>query len=98
MQATDEPTQSGIDLTLPEEKTQDEIKIEQSGCIHALQRYRWNVYYEMDDLDEEKWLELLRIEQDLRSTVQEEQILANKTKTTCSWQIFRNDTQTELQA
>ena len=98
MRATDEPTQSEIDLTLPEEKTQDEIKMEQSGCVNALQRYRRNVFHEMDDSDDKQALELLRIEQDLRSTVQEEQTLAKKPKTTCNWQIFRNDTQAQLQA
>ncbi|KAJ5424736.1 hypothetical protein N7445_010709 [Penicillium cf. griseofulvum] len=80
------------------EKTQDEIKLEQSGDIDALQRYRRNVVHQMQYSYTDRAVELLRIEEDLRSTVQEEQILAQKPETTRSWPVYRNDIQAELQA
>ncbi|OQE16487.1 hypothetical protein PENFLA_c027G07413 [Penicillium flavigenum] len=97
MQPADEPNQPTIDLTLPGEKTEDETKIERSGDIDALQRYRWNVVHQMEYYYTGLAVELLRVEQDLRSTVQEEQILAEKPVTTRSWPIY-DDTQAKLQA
>ncbi|KAJ5963520.1 uncharacterized protein N7479_003396 [Penicillium vulpinum] len=82
MQPAEKPTQSKTVLTLPREKTQDEIKLEQSGDIDALQRYRRNVIRQEEYLYTDRALKLLRIEEDLRSTVQEEQILAKKPETT----------------
>jgi hypothetical protein len=98
MKPADKLTQSKVDLTLPGEKTQLEIKLEQSGDIDALQRYRQDVVCQVKYSYIDEALELLRIEEDLRSTVQEEQSLANKPETTCSWPLYRNDIQAQLQA
>jgi hypothetical protein len=97
MRPADELNQPKFVLTLPREKTQDEIEIEQSGDIDALQRYRWNVVHQNKYHYANRAVELLRVEQELRSTVQEEQILAEKPETTRSWSIY-NDTQSKLQA
>ncbi|KAJ5774637.1 hypothetical protein N7457_009533 [Penicillium paradoxum] len=97
MQSADKPTRSEIDLALPGEKTQDEIKIEKSGDINALQRYRWNMVRKAPSYVG-RAIELLRIEQDLRNTVQEEQCLAKKPEATGSWLLYRNDVQAVLQA
>ncbi|CAG7975487.1 unnamed protein product [Penicillium nalgiovense] len=97
MQPAYEPTQPKIDLTLPGEKTEDETKVEQSGDIDALQRYRWNVVHQMEYYYTGRALELLPVEQDLRSTVQEEQILTEKPEITRSWPLY-NNTQAKLQA
>lgn len=97
MQSADKPTRSEIDLALPGEKTQDEIKIEKSGDIDALQRYRWNMVRKAPSYVG-RAIELLRIEQDLRNTVQEEQCLAKKPEATGSWLLYRNDVQAVLQA
>jgi hypothetical protein len=86
MQSADKPTQTGIDLALPREKTQEEINIEKSGDINALQRYRRNVVIGRSRYTG-RVVELLRIEQDLRSTAQEEQYLSQKTKITGRWPI-----------
>lgn len=97
MQSADELYQPKFALTLPGEKTQDEIEIEQSGDVDALQRYRWNVVNQMEYCYVHRALELLWVEQDLRSTVQEEQILIEKPATTRNWPIY-NNTQAKLQA
>ena len=97
MQSADELNQPKFALTLPEEKTQYEIEIEQSGDVDALQRYRWSVVNQMEYCCVHRALELLRVEQDLRSTVQEEQSLIEKPATTRNWPIY-NNTQAKLQA
>ncbi|CAP99657.1 Pc22g23690 [Penicillium rubens Wisconsin 54-1255] len=96
MQSAGKPTQPGIDLALPREKTQEEINIEKSGDIDALQRYRRNVVIGRSRYTG-RVVELLRIEQDLRSTAQEEQYLSQKTKITGRWPLLRHDIQAELQ-
>ncbi|KAJ5866887.1 hypothetical protein N7534_001440 [Penicillium rubens] len=96
MQSAGKPTQPGIDLALPREKTQEEINIEKSGDIDALQRYRRNVVIGRSRYTGPV-VELLRIEQDLRSTAQEEQYLSQKTKITGRWPLLRHDIQAELQ-
>ncbi|KAJ5484263.1 hypothetical protein N7453_012217 [Penicillium expansum] len=94
MQSADQPTQSENKLALPREQTQDEIEIEESGDIDALQRYRWK----RRDLFNGRTIELLQIEQDLRDIVQQEQWLVQKPEATGSWPLYRNDVQAELQA
>ncbi|CAI7650102.1 unnamed protein product [Penicillium glandicola] len=96
MQSADKPTRSEIDLAFPQEKTQDEIKIQETGDIDALQRYRWKVVNKGPSYVD-RAIELLRIEQDLRNTAQEEKCLEKKTETVGSWPLYRNDVQAELQ-
>lgn len=98
MQSAGNPTQPGIDLALPKEKTQDEINIEKSGDIDALQRYRRNVVMGGPGyMNLGRAVELLRIEQDLRSTAQEEQCLSKKGEVTDRRPLDWRDIQAELQ-
>ncbi|CAG8890414.1 unnamed protein product [Penicillium egyptiacum] len=96
MQSADKPTQPEIDLPLLREKTQDEIRIKQSEHINALQRYRWNVVGK-GSCHIDRAVELLRIEQDLQSTAQEEKYISKKPEITGSWLFYRSDVQAELQ-
>ncbi|KAJ5944539.1 hypothetical protein N7516_004707 [Penicillium verrucosum] len=98
MQSAGNPTQPGIDLALPKEKTQEEINIEKSGDIDALQRYRRNVVMGGPGyMNLGRAVELLRIEQDLRSTAQEEQCLSKKGEVTDRRPLDWRDIQAELQ-
>ncbi|KGO68118.1 hypothetical protein PITC_053760 [Penicillium italicum] len=98
MQSSDKPSHSEIGLALPTEKTQDEIRIEASGDINALQRYRRSAVYRAEYCSINRAVELLRVEQDLRDILQEEQWLTKKPDSTSSWPLYRNDVQAQLQA
>lgn len=98
MEPTDKPTQSKIDLALPEEKTPDEIQLEASGDIDALQRYRRKLSNQRSSGYMDRMRELFATEEKLQKIVQQEDALAKKPESIYIPLFYGKNQKAELQA
>lgn len=74
-------------LSLPGDKTPQEARIEQEGCIRTLQVFRYNLYQKESKVNQcDAFADLLYFEEELRRNCQEEIVLRQNAKTnTKSW-------------